>query len=211
MKKVFLTIIAVILLSVSAYAQYKPFQFGLNATPGFNFTKINSDNLNDGLNVFSFNWGFKSNFYLVENYGFSTGFNILNAKGGYSYTDSNNELISCKIHNQYLEIPLSMVMRTEKMGELRIFGSVGYGLGICLSSKQENVNPKNELVEVEGDFKRLRHGLIIKLGTEYNVYKSSCISLALVYNNNFVNIYKRTPQEHDIFLNNLCLEVGFMF
>lgn len=212
MKKAFLTLAVVILLSVNVFAQYKPFQFGLNITPGVNLTKINSDNIDNGSSFVTFNWGFKGNIYFVENYGLSTGFNILNVKGGYSYTDKNEDIFNSKIHNQYLEIPLSLIMRTEKIGNLRIFGNVGYGLGISLNSKQENIDPKNEIIETSEDFKKIRHGLIIKLGTEYNVYKASCISLALVYNNNFVNIYKKSnPLERNVFLNQLCLEIGFMF
>ena len=47
---------------------------------------------------------------------------------------------------------------------------------------------------------------------EYNIYKSSCITAAFVFNNNFANIYKKDNSlEHNIMLNNLCLEIGFMF
>ena len=212
MKKIFFTLIIVILMAINASAQYKAFQFGLNISPAVNITKPNSDNFNKGTNLLSFNWGFNGNFYFVENYGFSTGFNVRNISGNYNYNDSINGDINCSINNQYLEIPLSLIMRTEKIGKTRIVGNIGYGLGVCLSKSQEHTNSDNEIIDNEIPFSKIRNAFIIKLGVEYNVYKSSCLTAAFVFNNNFSNIYKNgNSLEHNVMLNNLCLEIGFMF
>ena len=212
MKKIFFTLIIVILMTINASAQYKAFQFGLNISPAVNITKPNSDNFNKGTNRLSFNWGFNGNFYFVENYGFSTGFNVRNICGNYSYNDSIIGEINSSINNQYLEIPLSLIMRTEKIGKMRIVGNIGYGLGVCLSKSQEHTNSDNEIIDNEIPFSKIRNAFIIKLGVEYNVYKSSCLTAAFVFNNNFSNIYKNgNSLEHNVMLNNLCLEIGFMF
>ncbi len=199
-------------MTISANAQYKSFQFGLNVSPGVNITKLNSDFLSDGLKKASFNWGFNGNFYFVENYGFTTGFNIKNISGGYSYNDSIQGKINCSISNQYIEIPISMTMRTEKIGKTRVIGNIGYGIGFCLSSKEEHINVENITTKNQPEFSKIRNSLIIKLGVEYNVYKSSCITAAFVFNNNFTNIYKNENSfEHNVMLNALCLELGFIF
>lgn len=156
-------------------------------------------------NYASFNWGFMGNFYFVENYGFSTGFNIMNQKGGYDYLGNDTIMVShhCNIENQYIEIPLSLTMRTEAFNDFRIFSNIGYGLGFRLYSKESTY--KDEL-------KNIRHGLILKLGVEYNVYESSCLTVAVKYNDNFANIYKKhNSLQHNIKLNSLCLEIGFIF
>lgn len=206
MKKILLVIAFTIILSINSFAQYKPFQFGLNASPGLNMTSSKLEGIIETENNFSFNWGFIGNFYFVENYGFSTGFNIMNQKGGYDYLETNDTLMvpqHCKIESQYLEIPLSLIMRTERFNDFRIFSNIGYGLGICLNSDGSLL--KDEL-------RKIRHGLILKLGVEYNVYKSSCLTIAVKYNDNFANIYKKhNSLQHNITLNSLCLEIGFMF
>ena len=216
MKKLLFTIVFTIILSISAFAQYKPFQFGLNVSPGIDMTKTNMEGIVETGSNFSFNWGFMGNFYFVENYGFSTGFNIMNQKGDYDFIDTYDSTFNttnCKIKNQYLEIPLNFLMRTEKFGDFRIFSNIGYGLGICLNSKGEYTNPTNHQQKITSDeFKKIRHAFILKLGVEYNVYKSSCLTLALKYNDNFTNIYKKNNTfQHNIMLNSLCLEIGFMF
>ena len=212
MKKIFLTLFVIIMMTINASAQYKPFQFGLKIEPGLNITQLDGDNLNKGVNKLSFGWGFNGNFYFVENYGFSTGFNVRNISGNYTYIDSELGDIRCDISNQYLEIPLSLIMRTEKIGEMRIVGNIGYGLGICLKESQKHIYGNEEFQDIEIPFSKVRNAFIIKLGIEYNVYKSSCLTAAFVFNNNFSNIYKNSnPLEHNVMLDNLCLEIGFIF
>lgn len=204
-------------MTISAFAQYKPFQFGLNISPSINTTKLNCENLSDSMTKFSFNWGFTGNFYFVENYGFQTGFNFKNIRGGYTFSDSLDMPIQRNITNQYFEIPLGLMMRTEKIGKFRIFGTVGYGLGILLKSKQTDFDADNNEIEFPNEARKIRNAFILKLGFDYNIYKSSCLSFSLVYDNNFTNIFKNNSSEanalsgHNVSLNNFALEIGFIF
>ncbi len=211
MKKILLTISIIIALTISASAQFKPFQFGLKIEPGLSWSKLNSDHLVNGKTKLAFNWGFVGNIYFVENYGLSTGFNVRFMNNEYSFGENEHQ-ITRTINNQYLEIPVGMTMRTEKMGKFRILGNVGYGLGFLLSTNEKNfdINGNETIMLKETDYSKLRHALILKLGVEYYVHKSSCIVAALVFNNNFTNIYG-TNYEQNVSLNNLCLEIGFMF
>lgn len=216
MKKILFTIAIVIAMTVNVSAQFKPFQFGLKVEPGVTFPKLNSEDIYSGNNKMSFNWGFIGNFYFVENYGLSTGFNIRYVNSEYSYSYSPHDTIRANeynrvIKNQYLEIPISLIMRTEAINNLRIFGDIGYGLGFCLNSSKRDYDALDDEVNILDDnFNKIRHALIIKLGVEYNVYKSSCLTAAIVYNNNFVNIFDK-HSGHNVMLNNLCLEIGFIF
>lgn len=211
MKKILLTISIIIALTISASAQFKPFQFGLKIEPGLSWSKLNSDHLVNGKTKLAFNWGFVGNIYFVENYGLSTGFNVRFMNNEYSFGENEHQ-ITRTINNQYLEIPVGMTMRTEKMGKFRILGNVGYGLGFLLSTNEKNfdINGNETIMLKETEYSKLRHALILKLGVEYYIHKSSCIVAALVFNNNFTNIYG-TNYEQNVSLNNLCLEIGFMF
>ncbi|MBR5781127.1 MAG: PorT family protein [Bacteroidales bacterium] len=214
MKKIFMTLFVIIAMTINASAQYKPFQFGLKVEPGVGWAKLNSEHLSNNKSKINFNWGFVGNFYFVENYGLSTGFNVKFMNNEYSFTDNRpeanaNSTITRTIKNQYLEIPLGLTMRTEKIGDLRILGNVGYGMGFLLNTNEKNYDINKEEVLMETKYNKLRHALIVKLGVEYYVHKASCLTAALVFNNNFANIYKDNQQ--DVLLNNMCLEIGFMF
>ena len=209
-----MTLFVIIAMTINASAQYKPFQFGLKVEPGVGWAKLNSEHLSNNKSKINFNWGFVGNFYFVENYGLSTGFNVKFMNNEYSFTDNRpeanaNSTITRTIKNQYLEIPLGLTMRTEKIGDLRILGNVGYGMGFLLNTNEKNYDINKEEVLMETKYNKLRHALIVKLGVEYYVHKASCLTAALVFNNNFANIYKDNQQ--DVLLNNMCLEIGFMF
>lgn len=209
MKKILLTIAIFTMLTISASAQFKPFQFGLKVEPGIAWSKLNSDHLYDGKTKMAFNWGFVGNVYFVENYGISTGFNIKFMNNEYSFQTVSGD-INRTIKNQYLEIPMGLTMRTEKMGDIRILGNVGYGLGFLLNTNEKNFDSNGQEMTMSSDYNKIRHALIVKLGVEYYVHKSSCIVTTLVFNNNFANIYG-VNYEQNVLLNNLCLEIGFMF
>lgn len=209
MKKILLTIAIFTMLTISASAQFKPFQFGLKVEPGIAWSKLNSDHLYDGKTKMAFNWGFVGNVYFVENYGISTGFNIKFMNNEYSFQTVSGD-INRTIKNQYLEIPMGLTMRTEKMGDIRILGNVGYGLGFLLNTNEKNFDSNGQEMTMSSDYNKIRHALIVKLGVEYYVHKSSCIVTTLVFNNNFANIYGAN-YEQNVLLNNLCLEIGFMF
>lgn len=210
MKKTLLTIVFVIALAVNATAQFKPFQFGLKAEPGIGWSKLNSDHLFDGKTKMNFNWGFVGNVYFVENYGLSTGFNVKFMNNEYSFNTLNNDTVTRTIKNQYFEIPIGLTMRTERIGDIRVLGNVSYGLGFLLNTNEKNFNATGNELTMITDYNKMRHALIVKLGVEYYVHKSSCIVAALVFNNNFANIYGADYQQN-VLLNNLCLEIGFMF
>lgn len=210
MKKILLTIAFVIIMTINVSAQFKPFQFGLKIEPGIGWSKLNSDHLYDGKTKMSFNWGFVGNIYFVENYGLSTGFNVKFMNNKYSFTTEDKDVITRTIKNQYLEIPMGLTMRTEKIGDIRILGNVSYGLGFLLNTNEKNFDSNENEITMVSDYNKMRHALIVKLGVEYYIHKSSCIVAALVFNNNFANIYS-AQYEQNVLLNNLCLEIGFMF
>ncbi len=210
MKKTLLTIAFVIALAINASAQFKPFQFGLKVEPGIGWSKLNSDHLFEGKTKMNFNWGFVGNFYFVENYGLSTGFNVKFMNNEYRFSDSAHGDITRIIKNQYFEIPIGLTMRTEKIGNMRVLGNVSYGLGFLLNTNEKNFDSSSNELTMITDYNKARHALIVKLGVEYYIHKSSCLVAALVFNNNFANIYEANYQQN-VLLNNLCLEIGFMF
>ena len=126
MKKILLVIAFTIIMSINGFAHYIPFQFGLKIEPSIGWAILNSEIYNK--TKMNFSWGFVGNFYFVENYGLSTGFNVRFMNNEFKFSTMKNDVIVRTIKNQYLEIPLGLTMRTEKIGDLRILGNISYGL-----------------------------------------------------------------------------------
>lgn len=215
MKKTIYLSLFFILLTLSVKAQYKPFQFGLKVSPGFSWIKTDMKGLDGVSNEFNLNWGFAGNFYFVENYGISTGFDIISVKGSYLFDSNPMEEPSDgewrnDINLKYVQIPIGLKMRTSKVGDFRIFGEVAYGLGFLLSDKTTTYKDDVEYVN-DVKYKNIRNALIVKLGLELIVLKSSCVTAAVSLNDNFTNIVDGGFLNHNIKGSSINFEIGFMF
>lgn len=211
-KKLFL-VIATLFLTFNLFAQYKPFQFGFRVAPDVGWLKVDSEGLSSKGAKGGMRWGFVADYYFVENYGFSTGFNIISTKGSYKF-DYGNHNIKRKFSERYIEIPFLLRMRTDDLGKIRICGEIGYGLGVRMSGKDELHNENgDEFYSADyPSFKPIRSSLIISLGFEYNVFESSYLTAALVFDDNFSNLLKdNASQNHDVKANTIALEIGFLF
>lgn len=215
MKKTIYLSLFFILLTLSVKAQYKPFQFGLKVSPGFSWIKTDMKGLDGVSNEFNLNWGFAGNFYFVENYGINTGFDIISVKGSYLFDSNPMEEPSDgewrnDINLKYVQIPIGLKMRTSKVGDFRIFGEVAYGLGFLLSDKTTTYKDDVEYVN-DVKYKNIRNALIVKLGLELIVLKSSCVTAAVSLNDNFTNIVDGGSLNHNIKGSSINFEIGFMF
>lgn len=207
MKKIIFSTAFLLVLCI-AQAQYKPFQFGFRLSPNINWVKSDAKGISGGDKKLALNWGFLGNFYFIENYGISTGFNVMrfNSTFNYSTETIKNER---KIKVNCVEIPILFHMRTDTFADRwRLYGDVGYGFGILFGNNDESTP---ELGYDPYDYK-YRHSFIIGAGVEYRVFKSSVATLGLVYDNNFSDISDAKNNSHHQFkIDNFALQLGFLF
>jgi hypothetical protein len=95
---------------------------------------------------------------------------------------------------KYIELPLSLKMRTNDMGNMRYFGRIGLGTAFKIGSKKiDEFTPETGSV-VTGektnydDIAFVRESLIVGLGAEYKIKEGPKLGAELVFNNGFTNI-----------------------
>jgi len=204
MRKILISLI--LLVSVSLQAQHKPFQFGFKAGANLGWFNSNEDNyVNKGVQ-FGGAWGFVADIYMMENYSFTTGFDMVFLNGKMEYHDAitlqaNNQLtpgvMTRKYKTKYIEVPLVFTMKTNEIKGLRYYGQIGFGLGFRLSAKgDDSFLPDNsDLVEtqnhdVTGDTRFTRESLILGAGVEIPLHGDTYLRTGLKYDNAFLNILK---------------------
>ena len=133
-------LLALLTICLGSFAQ-KKFQLGLQVAPNFSWIKANTDNVeNDGLK-FGFNYGIMGDFNFADNYAFSTGISLVNTGGKIirpDIQDVPNSGLTAKGYGQttadvrlkYIEIPLTLKLKTNEIGYLKYFGQFGFGLGV---------------------------------------------------------------------------------
>jgi len=190
----------VLLLSLVTYAanaQYPPFYFGLKASPQLSWMKPNVDNYeSDGVKA-GFEWGFIAEFNFTENHSIATGFNMLFNGGKLKFPatqEAKTGSMSREYFLKYIEVPLTLKMRTNDMNGMRFFGRIGLGTAFRIGSKTVDTFSPESGSSTTGsktnydNIAFARESLIVGLGTEYEIKEGPKLGVELVFNNGFTNI-----------------------
>lgn len=230
MKRI-LTIIF-IAISLSLTAQNKPFQFGIKAGPNMGWFSTSADNYhNEGVD-FGGSWGFIADFFIMENYSFVTGFDIVYLNGTMSYPDiykydassvGDTGTIKRSYRTKYVRIPFVFTMKTSEINGIRYYGQVGFGLSILFAAKAKDdftpdngehiITPKHNIYN---ELLPTRESLILGAGMEIPLHGSTIIRIGLVYDNAFINIIRGFNSVNTSAKNNgrnsfISLDIGILF
>jgi opacity protein-like surface antigen len=203
----------------AAQAQDDPsVRFGIKLSPNMAWLRPDTKGLKSDGSVFGYSFGLMSEFPIGprDNYTFATGLLLTTLGGGYTwdyeYVDFNNlaadkvtKPLSVDMALRYVELPLTIKMRTNEIGYMRYYGQIGVGLGFNVRSKVDLEEPVLEgalndgtpivrafrLLEDE-DFKDktnlFRAALVVGAGVEYNVSGNTALVAGITYNNGFTNV-----------------------
>ena len=187
-------------------AQNKPFQFGFKGSFNLGWlSSSNEDYHNEGLHPGG-SWGFAADFFIMENYSFTTGFDMLylNGKMEYpeyyftnAYMNPENGTITRKYKTQYIKIPLLFTMKTNDIKKLRYYGQIGFGLAFQVSAKSEDIissnsgnDPYTESQNIYSDMRFTRESFILGAGVEIPLHKSTYVRTGITFDNAFLNVLK---------------------
>jgi hypothetical protein len=221
MKKIILFMLTV-MLTTAVEAQTKQWKIALHVDPNISWLKPDNKNLTAGDNKLNFGFGISIDKMFTDNYAIGTGINIFNTGGQLSYfderiTDAGLRTIARmdRTYNlKYVEVPLTLKLRTNEIGYITYWVQVGVGLGVNIKSKGDDVidykklengtNPDSlrwtdagmlvdESIEDEDigkDISIFRSSLIIAGGIEYNLSGDASIVAGVCLNNAFSNVLK---------------------
>jgi len=219
MKKIF-TVLLLVVLTNCAFAQYNQepyygFRLGLTAHPTIGWVKPETGKSN-GVNL-GFSYGLLADFNFAENYSFSTGLTITTINGKSTELDPSPydaqygaagvTAFDLKYMLQYVEIPLTLKLKTEKIGNVRWYGQFGLSNDFNIGARQDVELAGKKIVQdisIKKDINFYRAGLIIGAGLEYDVAKSTSVTTGLTFNNGFTDISddkSRSVRNHYIGIN----------
>lgn len=210
MKKTTL-LFTILAFSFATYAQ-NGFQLGLQVSPNFSWIKPDSDGTeSDGIK-FGFNYGLIGDFNIADNYAVSTGLFLTNYGGKINYPDIQEVggigalqgRTEADIRTKYIEIPLTLKLKTNEIGYMKYFGQFGFGFGYNFESTADTKfnSPggstiSEEDVDFDDEINSLRVGLIVGLGAEYNLSGNTSLLFGVTFNNGFTNILSKDTYPED--------------
>lgn len=213
------TIIALLLFFITGnlYAQESVlsrygFKLGLTAHPTVGWVKPQVGKSN-GVSL-GFSYGVLGDFNFAENYSFATGLTITTINGkstevlsASSGGNTQQTAVGLKYKLQYIEVPLTLKLKTETIGDVRWYGQFGLSNDFKIGAKLggESVGMADGPAEdISESTKFYRAGLILGVGGEFDLKGKTSLMGGLTLNNGFTNIRKgsgNSMRNHYIGLN----------
>jgi hypothetical protein len=204
MKKIYFLLVLALTVQISKADDFRKFRFGLAAAPNVSWLKPDATALGSGKPSLKFSYGLMTEFGLSDNYYFATGVNVLTMGGSLTFRDTigffPNDTINFfrlterQYTMQYVDIPLTLKMRTNEIGYMRYFGQFGLNLGFNTKSRARDkgfiAGTETTLADrdiTKTDVQLFRVGLNVGFGFEYNLVGNTAMVVSVNYNNGFTN------------------------
>lgn len=205
---------AFLMLFVSAtLSAQKDFQLGLQFSPTIGWIKPDVEGVEYSGTKIGFTGGLVGDFNISENYAFSTGLFITNTGGKLTntYIDTlfgTEVRANQDIRLKYIEVPLTLKLKTNQIGYLTYFGKFGFNAGFNYdasadysfdSDKDIPTNKNVQDVDINEQINLIRMALIVGLGAEYNLSGNTSFIMGVTFNNGFTNIFndKKVSYENE--------------
>jgi hypothetical protein len=213
MKKCFL--LMAILVSTISYGQ--GFRFGITGNSGLGWYTPQTKYLKAAGSNLNFGYGITADYEFSDNYAFNFGFQI-GQNGGrltydtleYQFPNPSGGIITEKkpgvtyeYKNQWIELPISLKLKTNEIGYLKYFASFGIKPGILSSARARNLESSNSTTSDwffvnkkendnldffrEDNIIPVRASLLIQGGVEYNLGGKTSMFGALFFDKGFTN------------------------
>ena len=214
-------IIGIIFLSYGAYAQ--KFRFGLQGSPLISWMKPDVKSISSTGVKFGFSYGLMLDYNFTDNYAFGTGLTIAQ-NGGFNKHDSlllfrhenKGDLIDTFPVNseieyklQYVELPLTLKLKTNEIGYMTYFGQFGISTGVNIKAKG-NISGAKAMTDekINEEVNLLNFALSMGGGIEYSLGGKTSFMGGIFFNNGFKDVTDDAPK---VILNYLSLKLGVLF
>lgn len=213
MKNLLIIAILLAVFQYTSHSQIQNLRFGPQVTPSFswmtsNDNKINSNGLNLGTKL-----GVSAEYYFSPQYSIVTGLNwsfnqggrLQHDIGGNLLSDSEEDLedpdiltdlpdgVNIRYHLQYLEIPLSLKMRTREFGYIRYYFQIPeFYLGFLTKTRGDikesstDLNYTKQLIGKSVTFINMYLGL--GGGIEYSISDGTSLITGIHYQQSFIDV-----------------------
>jgi len=191
MKKATLTLAATLLFAISTHAQDRSTRLGLQVSPNMGWITTDEDAVDNDGSRLGYRFGLLGDFQLGSNanYFFSTGafLNNVGAKLKTTLSDSAKTTFTSESKFQYVEVPITVKLKTNEIGYMTYFAQIGFDAGLRVAAKAKT-SLDTKFKDVSDGANLLRIALSVGGGVEYNFSGNTSAILGVRYSNGFTSI-----------------------
>lgn len=216
MKKVMLCLFAMMAITASQ-AQISGYKIGIKVSPNVSYMKTDNGDITIDRAPLKFGFGLVVDKMFAENYAIGTGVNVYRVGGRtqYSYVKSTADTSAIidltRDHKlTYIEIPLTLKLRTSPIGGITYWGQFGAGVSYLYKAYGDDTyqqkydkrgpnavylsNPGSIVTdagnEIQKELMPVRASMIIAAGIEYPISGSTAVMAGITYNGGLISTYK---------------------
>ncbi len=224
MKKIFVLIGVIILGTSTLRAQdEQKLHFGLKAAPSLAWIVSDTKGYESSGTKLGFSYGLITEFNFSTHYAFATGIDITYRGGKSKYSSSLNDsttvVSEAELTLQYIELPITLKLKTNEIGYITYFLQFGVAPGINIRSKanvktttqigSNTITASEDDVDIKDGINNFNLSMIIAGGIEYTLSGSTVLLAGITFNNGFLDIDDSSNiKAHSDFL---ALTVGVLF
>lgn len=218
------SLIILIFLSIVVAANSQV-RMGLTASPQISWLNSDVGSIKNDGSQLGFRFGLVTDLFFAERYSFSTGV-IINNTGGTLAYDSVDFTASDKIYElkenaavkykiQYIDIPMTFKMESNKIGYFKYFAQFGVvnHIRVGATADLKDVTQDYSGVGCKDEVGLFNMSYTIGAGTLYYFSKNTAVSVGLNYTNGFLDVTDNKDETIDdkAILKRVGLSVGLMF
>ncbi len=201
---------------------FRRVRMGIQIAPSVIWLKANSNGLDGNGTKLGFSYGLIFDFHFNRNYAIGTGLNV-GYRGG-KLTVDNDLLVDeydAVYTLQYLQLPVTLKLKTNEIGYFTYFGQIGVEPGINIRGRGTDINnyyTSSNKENIRSQINPFNVSLFIQAGLEYSLGGNASISLSPFFSNGFIDVFRDKKMDYlgelkkyDARSNVLGLSVGVMF
>lgn len=203
--------------------------FGLKAAPSLAWLRTDSKGLQSNGSKFGFTYGLITEFKFSDNYSFATGIDVT-YRGGKTRTTKESLLGNGNVGTtisdnsitlQYVEIPITLKLKTNEIGYLTYYLQAGLAPGVNIRARNDVKSSTQDKTtgavttyestndDISSSINTLNLSMIIGGGVEYTLSGSTVMLAGIQFNNGFLDVDDHT--DYKVNSNYIALTIGILF
>lgn len=214
-------IIILLALSISSWAQTR-MRLSFTASPTVNWMNTTSDHVTDKKIVLGYDFGIMSDIFFSENdnYSFSTGLLVVNTGGKLSYRANQpfdfagerlEQSVDIRYHLRYMEIPLSLKLRTNEFHRVYYWGLFGVSPMVNIGANGDSSDGSLNKDSIHDEVNLFNIAMNVGLGFDFDLGARNAVSAGLIFQNGLADITTDNVFTDKVNVNSLKIRLALLF
>lgn len=200
----------------------KHVRLSFTGSPSVNWMRTSDSDTENGKPILGYDYGLNGDFYFSEdeNYSFLTGISISNTGGEISYLAASDFLFSgstlapltkIKFQLRYVEIPLSIRLKTDQFNRARYWGLFGMSSMLNIQSKGTSNDGTFKKENISDETNIFNLAMNVGIGFDYDLGGSNSASFGLIFQNGLTDVTSDNVFSDKTIINSLKFKFGLIF